>query len=125
MVIGRALRRISHTAEETVAASNLREIGPKQRASPSPAKPARHWVLSTTGHRTKHSCTSFAFVELVGGSHMRTFDLITLLAPEVASSKTKIHLACWNGNEDPLDLLRIDTFDPWQASQNNKNFERE
>lgn len=56
---------------------------------------------------------------------MRTFDLINLLAPEVVPAKTKLHLATWNGREDPLDLLRIGKFEPWQAWQNNRNFERE
>lgn len=56
---------------------------------------------------------------------MRTFDLIKLLAPEVVPAKTKIHLATWNGIDEPLDLLRAGTFEPWQASQNNRNFERE
>lgn len=36
----------------------------------------------------------------------------------------KIHLACYNGIEDPLDVYFSGTFKAWQESQNHKNFER-
>jgi hypothetical protein len=55
---------------------------------------------------------------------MRAWDLITLLDPQINPQETKIHLAGWNGIDDPLDLFRAGTFDEWQAWQSRKNFER-
>jgi hypothetical protein len=56
---------------------------------------------------------------------MRTFDLLGLVAPEVAPKATKIHLATWNGEDDPLTLLRTGGFEEWQRWQTKRNFERE
>lgn len=56
---------------------------------------------------------------------MHAFDLLQLASPDLAPTDTKIHLATWNGREDPLDLYRVGTFDSWQASQNQRNFERD
>lgn len=43
----------------------------------------------------------------------------------IDESSLKIHLACWNGYEHPLDLFldEEDKFWRWQARQNRKNFE--
>jgi hypothetical protein len=56
---------------------------------------------------------------------MLAFDLVRLLDPDVLPERSKIHLATWNGSEDPLVLFRSGAFEPWQASQNNRNFERD
>ena len=36
----------------------------------------------------------------------------------------KIHLACFNGNEDPMDVYLAGGFKRWQEEQNNQNFQR-
>lgn len=55
---------------------------------------------------------------------MRVFDVISLLAPNVAPQQTKIHLATWNGEEDPLQVYLSGRFDDWQSWQTKRNFER-
>jgi hypothetical protein len=35
----------------------------------------------------------------------------------------KIHLACWNGKEDPINQFYAGTFKQWQEQQTRKNFE--
>lgn len=55
---------------------------------------------------------------------MRVTDLIALLDPEVTPQNTKIHLAGWNGREDPLDVYLAGGFDEWQCQQTRKNFGR-
>lgn len=56
---------------------------------------------------------------------MRALDLLRLLDPEVSPDRTKVHLATWNGIDEPLDLFRADRFEEWQTDQNQRNFERE
>mgnify|MGYP000116385486 CR=1 FL=1 len=51
-------------------------------------------------------------------------NLIALLDPDVVPERTKLHLATWNGIDEPLDRFRAGTFEAWHASQNNRNFER-
>jgi len=57
---------------------------------------------------------------------MRIFDLLTLLNPnsEFTPSNIKIHLATWNGEENPVDVYLEGRFDVWQRWQSRKNFER-
>ncbi len=55
---------------------------------------------------------------------MRIFDMIKLLTPEFDPARSKIHLACWNGQEDPLDVFLAGKFPEWQGIQNQRNFER-
>ncbi len=38
---------------------------------------------------------------------------------------TKVHLACWNGFEHPLDVYFAGNFQAWQEHQNQRNFECE
>lgn len=38
-------------------------------------------------------------------------------------SDLKIHLACWNGQEDPLDEYYAGRFNAWQQWQHQRNFE--
>ncbi len=53
------------------------------------------------------------------------FDLLQLLDDEVIAEKTKLHLAVWNGVEDPLDVWMAGEFDAWQQEQTRRNFQRD
>src|SRR5713101_7317917 len=55
---------------------------------------------------------------------MRIFDFIEATDPEVTAAMTKIHLATWNGKEDPFDVYLRGEFDEWQRWQTRRNFER-
>ena len=57
---------------------------------------------------------------------MQIFDLLTLLNPNSAFTppNIKIHLATWNGKENPVDVYLEGQFDEWQRWQSRKNFER-
>lgn len=39
--------------------------------------------------------------------------------------KTKVHLACWNGHEHPIDVYYSGKFKEWQEDQNKTNFSGE
>lgn len=56
---------------------------------------------------------------------MLVFPLLRLVAPGVAATDVKIHLAVFNGKDDPLHLFAAGTFDPWQEHQNRANFPRQ
>jgi hypothetical protein len=45
---------------------------------------------------------------------MKVFDLLAIMNPAVRAAETKIHLATWNGVENPLDLYLAGKFDEWQ-----------
>lgn len=53
------------------------------------------------------------------------FDLISLQNNDVSSNKCKIHLAGWNGTENPLDEFFEGRFQEWQEDQTKRNFERD
>jgi len=55
---------------------------------------------------------------------MKLFDLLNIQGA-IRASTCKIHLACYTGIEDPLDVFRAGNFKTWQEVQNQKNFERE
>lgn len=55
---------------------------------------------------------------------MRIFDLLSLLDPEVTPHRAKIHLATWNGQDNPLHVYLAGGFDEWQRWQTRRNFER-
>lgn len=55
---------------------------------------------------------------------MRIVDLISLMAPHVVPEQSKIHLATWNGEVDPLVAYYEGTFQEWQCWQTKRNFER-
>src|SRR5476649_526836 len=44
--------------------------------------------------------------------------------PSLKPEECKLHLAVWNGYDNPLDVFLAGTFPEWQNWQNNKNFER-
>jgi hypothetical protein len=55
---------------------------------------------------------------------MRLFDLLRTLDSEIDTVRCKIHLACSNGIDDPLQVFLAGKFDEWQAWQTKRNFER-
>lgn len=55
---------------------------------------------------------------------MRIFDLLAILNPDLRPEETKIHLATWNGIDNPIDLYLAGRFDEWQQRQTRKNFGR-
>lgn len=56
---------------------------------------------------------------------MNLFPLLNLSLPNLKAEDCKVHLACWNGLSDPLDIFLAGDFQSWQERQNQKNFERE
>lgn len=55
---------------------------------------------------------------------MNLFQLLRLKDPDLSPGQCKIHLAGWNGTEDPLDVYLAGDFDEWQSWQSKRNFER-
>lgn len=55
---------------------------------------------------------------------MKLFQLLTALDPSLQPRDCKIHLAVWNGIEDPLHVYFEGRFDEWQSWQTKKNFQR-
>jgi len=55
---------------------------------------------------------------------MLIFPLIALLNEHVVPRQTKLHLATWNGSQNPLDVYLDGGFYEWQRWQSRKNFER-
>jgi hypothetical protein len=53
------------------------------------------------------------------------FDLVRLMDPRVTAQNSKVHLAGWNGRDDPFRVYLEGRFDDWQNWQTRKNFERE
>ena len=55
---------------------------------------------------------------------MLMFDLLGIMNPNLNPAEAKLHLATWNGVEQPLDVYLAGNFNEWQPWQNAKNFER-
>lgn len=55
---------------------------------------------------------------------MLLYDLLQMLEPNFLPSQAKNHLARYNGIEQPYDVFIRGDFEPWQAWQNARNFER-
>lgn len=55
---------------------------------------------------------------------MLVFDFIRLMDSNVTPENSKVHLASWNGQEDPLRVYLAGGFEEWQSWQTRKNFER-
>lgn len=53
---------------------------------------------------------------------MQLFDLLRMKEPTFNPSKSKVHLARWNGIEHPMDVFKRGEFDEWQRWQKNHNF---
>lgn len=56
---------------------------------------------------------------------MRLYDLLRLREPSFDPVKAKIHLARWNGIEQPIHVWQQGGFDEWQRWQTKPNFERD
>lgn len=52
------------------------------------------------------------------------FPLLRTLGSPVRAADCKIHLATWNGTDDPLDVYTAGMFDAWQSEQTLPNFNR-
>lgn len=56
---------------------------------------------------------------------MELFELLGLKQDGLLPENSKIHLAVWNGKENPLNVYLAGDFEEWQTWQSKKNFERE
>lgn len=54
----------------------------------------------------------------------RVSELLRLRIPDFDVSATKVHLAQWNGRENPLDVFHEGQFERWQENQTQRNFQR-
>lgn len=50
-------------------------------------------------------------------------DFLTASGNSFNTQSTKVHLACWNGREDPLDVYFAGQFQGWQEHQSKRNFD--
>lgn len=55
---------------------------------------------------------------------MRLIDIIHIYFPDFNPVESKVHLAVWNGKDEPLDVFLAGNFQSWQEIQTRKNFER-
>ena len=55
---------------------------------------------------------------------MKLFDILKFKLPNFKADECKLHIAGWNGSENPLDLYFAGEFEEWQSWQSKKNFER-
>ena len=55
---------------------------------------------------------------------MLLFNLLRVEVQSIKEEDCKIHLAGWNGIEDPVDVFLAGEFEEWQSWQSKKNFER-
>lgn len=58
---------------------------------------------------------------------MLLYPLLAALSPEVTPANSKVHLASWNGSEEPLEVYRrgLGHFEEWQSYQTHRNFGRD
>ena len=56
---------------------------------------------------------------------MFLFDVLHLHNNVLDPHQCKLHLATWNGEENPLDVFFAGYFEGWQSWQNKRNFERD
>lgn len=54
---------------------------------------------------------------------IRLVEILSTAGIEFDRNDTKIHLACWNGNQHPIDEFYAGRFGQWQEWQTQKNFE--
>jgi len=55
---------------------------------------------------------------------MNLFEILGLKFPTIIPKECKIHLAVWNGDDNPIDAYLSGGFEKWQSWQTKKNFER-
>lgn len=53
---------------------------------------------------------------------MNLFSILALHDPRVTPTTSKVHLACFNGKDNPLRLYFEGKFDEWQSCQHKRNF---
>lgn len=56
---------------------------------------------------------------------MNFFELLSSVSNIVTERNSKVHLAVWNGTEEPLDVYVRGSFDQWQLWQKQRNFQRD
>lgn len=56
---------------------------------------------------------------------MLLFDVLALHHSEVTPRESKLHLATWDGRENPLKVFFAGRLEEWQSWQRRKNFERQ
>lgn len=52
------------------------------------------------------------------------FDIVKIKSQKITPSDCKLHLACRNGFENPINEYLAGTFEEWQSWQNKQNFKR-
>ncbi|MCP5230242.1 GIY-YIG nuclease family protein [Accumulibacter sp.] len=55
---------------------------------------------------------------------MKAIRIIEAVGGKVAIDQTKVHLATWNGADNPLDVYLAGNFQEWQRWQTKRNFEQ-
>ena len=55
---------------------------------------------------------------------MLLFDILQLHHADLDPTRCKLHIATWNGEENPLDVFFKGEFEGWQSWQTRRNFER-
>ncbi|NOI65193.1 GIY-YIG nuclease family protein [Vibrio sp. 99-8-1] len=53
---------------------------------------------------------------------MDLFNFLTTLCNDIVPKRTKVHLAVWNGQDNPLEVYLAGDFEEWQSWQSKKNF---
>lgn len=51
-------------------------------------------------------------------------ELIRMRSASIAAEDCKVHFACWNGRDQPLDIYLAGEFEEWQNLQTRRNFQR-
>lgn len=55
---------------------------------------------------------------------MLLFELLRIKYPDIEENDCKMHLAVWNGYDNPIDVYLSGEFEEWQTWQSKRNFER-
>ena len=55
---------------------------------------------------------------------MKLFDIISMVDSSIEPDQCKVHLACWNGKVNPIDVFLAGEFEEWQATQTKRNFQK-
>jgi len=82
-----------------------------------------NWVIATSATGLFVTATHVLHgVETIGLIGLVEFLAASGMQVETGKQKIKIHLACWNGIEHPIDVFFAGDFDTWQGDQKNRNF---
>jgi len=55
---------------------------------------------------------------------MNIFEIVKIKYPIISPEETKIHLAVWSGEDNPIDVFLNGKFEEWQSYQTKRNFQR-